>query len=93
MKAESPQIYFKLEKFNNRTLFGIVVFLIIYMISICTLDIVFEGSGNDNTKPASNEKYNKINIALRSIKFLIDILIFTTFMRLYLYFFSQLRIK
>jgi len=22
------------------------------MISICTLDIVFEGSGNDNTKPA-----------------------------------------
>lgn len=47
LTAESPQIYVKLERNNRRKRYGIIIFLIIYMVSICTMDIVFSGAGND----------------------------------------------
>ena len=48
--AESHQIYNKMEKNTNKIRNGIVIFLIIYMLCICTTDIVF-GAGNDSIEP------------------------------------------
>ena len=89
--AESPQIYNKTEKNTNRIRNGIIIFLITYMLAICTTDIVFEGSGNDSLKPTWDELYRKIDAVIRIIKFALDVLLFSIFLQLYLYFFGLMK--
>ena len=89
--AESPQIYTKMEKNTNRIRNGIITFLIIYMICICTTDIVFEGSGNDDSERIWDNLFTSINVINRSIKFVLDVTMFSIFLSLYFYFYGQMQ--
>jgi hypothetical protein len=91
--AESPQIYNKTEKNTNRIRNGIIIFLIIYMLGICTTDIVFVGSGNDDLRPTWDTLYTKIDAVIRIIKFALDVVLFSIFLQLYLFFFGLLKQK
>jgi hypothetical protein len=91
--AESPQIYNKTEKNTNRIRNGIIIFLIIYMLGICTTDIVFVGSGNDDLRPTWDKLYTKIDAVIRIIKFALDVVLFSIFLQLYLFFFGLLKQK
>jgi hypothetical protein len=91
--AESPQIYNKTEKNTNRIRNGIIIFLIIYMLGICTTDIVFVGSGNDDLRPTWDTLYTKIDAVIRIIKFALDVVLFSIFLQLYFFFFGLLKQK
>jgi hypothetical protein len=91
--AESPQIYNKTEKNTNRIRNCIIIFLIIYMLGICTTDIVFVGSGNDDLRPTWDTLYTKIDAVIRIIKFALDVVLFSIFLQLYLFFFGLLKQK
>lgn len=88
--AESPQIYAKMEKNTNKIRNGIIIFLIIYMLCICTTDIYFD-AGNDETKPIRNRIFGNIDAVNRSIKFVLDVLMFSIFLSLYFYFFNLMK--